>query len=60
MLRLEKNSSVTNIEIKSGIVWLTGTPANGDVLLQDGDQFELQNNWPYVIEALEQAGLLLF
>jgi hypothetical protein len=59
VIRLEKNCGVKNIATKSGIVWLTGTPASGDVLLQNGEQFELQNQWPYVIEALEEAELLL-
>ena len=59
VIRLQKNSCVKNIETKNGVVWLTGTPANGDVLLQPGELFELGNNWPYVIQALEHAELLL-
>jgi Protein of unknown function (DUF2917) len=59
IIRLEKTSGVRNIEMKNGVVWLTGTPADGDVLLQDGERFELRNNWPYVIEALEPAEVLL-
>lgn len=59
VIRLEKNSDVRNIEAKNGVIWLTGTPAAGDVLLHSGEQLELQNNWPYVIEALERAELLL-
>ncbi len=56
---LEKNSGVTKVEAKDGIVWLTGTPANGDVLLQQGDRFELKRDWPYVIQALERAEVSL-
>ena len=59
VIRLEKKSGVNNIETKDGAVWLTGTPANDDVLLKNGEQFELQNHWPYIIEALEQTDLLL-
>lgn len=59
VIRLEKNSEVKNIETKNGVIWLTGTPADGDVLLQNGEQLELQNQWPYVIEALEETELLL-
>lgn len=59
VIQLEKNSGVKNVETKSGVVWLTGMPANGDVLLQTGEKFELQNHWPYVFEALEPAELLL-
>ena len=59
VIRLEKKSGVKNIAIRNGGVWLTGTPADGDVLLQQGEQFTLRNDWPYIIEALEPAELLL-
>lgn len=59
VIRLEKDSGVRNIETKNGLVWLTGTPADGDVLLQNAEQFELRNQWPYVIQALEEAELSL-
>jgi hypothetical protein len=59
VIRLEKNSDVKTVEIIRGIVWLTGTPAKGDLLLRAGDRFELRNNWPYVIQALEGAELTL-
>ena len=59
VIRLEQNSGVSHVEMQSGAIWLTGTPANGDVLLQNGEQFKLRGEWPYVIEALEAAGLLL-
>jgi hypothetical protein len=53
VIRLERRSGIKRIEIKTGVVWLTGTPASGDVLLRAGDVFECQKNWPYVLEALE-------
>lgn len=59
VIRLEKSSGVKSVEVKSGIVWLTGTPANGDVLLSPGERFELRDNWPFVIQALEVAELSL-
>lgn len=59
VIRLEKNSGVKSIEIKSGAVWLTGTPSNGDVLLEKGARFETAGNWPYVIQALEPGEILL-
>ena len=59
LIRLDKNSCVKNIETRNGVVWLTATPADGDVLLQPGELFELGDNWPYVIQALEHAELLL-
>jgi hypothetical protein len=59
IIRLTKNSGVCKVKTKNGIVWLTGTPADGDVVLQSGEQCELRNNWPYVLEALEEVELLL-
>jgi hypothetical protein len=59
IIRLKKNSGVSKVITKNGIVWLTGTPADGDVVLPSGEQFEFRNNWPYVLEALEEVELLL-
>jgi hypothetical protein len=59
VIRLEMKSGVKSVEAKSGMVWLTGTPANGDVLLSPGERFELRDNWPFVIQALEPAELSL-
>lgn len=60
VVRLGKNSGAKNIETQNGVIWLTGTPASGDILLQSGGQFEFENHWPYVIEALEDAELSLY
>ena len=59
ILRLEKSSGVKALEIKSGAVWLTGTPANGDLFLRKGERFETGTGWPYLIEALEPAEIIL-
>lgn len=59
IIRLQKNSDVESVEVKSGMVWLTSTPANGDVLLSPGERFELRDNWPFVIQALEATELSL-
>jgi hypothetical protein len=59
IIRLRKHAGVSKVKTRNGIVWLTGTPADGDVVLQSGEQFELRNHWPYVLEALEEVELLL-
>lgn len=59
VIRLEKHLKVKTVTVHRGVVWLTSTPAKGDVLLRPGDRFELQDNWPYVIQALESAELAL-
>ena len=59
VLRLEKSSGIQTIEIKSGTVWLTGTPANGDLLLRKDARFQAGTDWPYIIQALESAEIAL-
>jgi len=59
VIRLERTQQFKKIEVRSGVVWLTSTPANGDVILEPSQTFEFQNDWPYVIEAIEPAQILL-
>jgi hypothetical protein len=59
VIRLERNQQFKKIEVKSGGLWLTGTPADGDVLLGPSEIFEFQDDWPYVIEAIEAAEISL-
>jgi hypothetical protein len=47
------------LEVQRGIVWLTATPAAGDVILHAGDQFEISDASPYVVQALGEATILL-
>lgn len=60
VIRLGKNSGVRSIQVKSGILWLTATQADGDVLLQNGESFELRNYWPYILEVLGEAEVSYF
>ena len=60
IIRLEKSSGATAIEIKSGTVWLTGTPAAEDLVLHKGERFKTGSEWPYVLQALELAEISLF
>lgn len=59
VLRLERRSGVRRVGVIAGVVWLTSAPAQGDVLLQGGESFELRDGWPYVVEALARATLWL-
>jgi hypothetical protein len=43
------------MEVYSGIVWLTGDPADGDVLLRAGDSCELKGRWVYVAQAMDDG-----
>ena len=59
LVRLQKSSGLRAVYVRQGIVWLTGTPACGDVVLRKGDRFEFENQWPFVLQALEDAEIEL-
>lgn len=59
VLRLTRESRVKHLKVEQGIVWLTGTPATGDTLLQHGDCFVLEKDWPFVVQAIGPARIIL-
>lgn len=59
VLRLTKDSGIARIEVISGVVWLTETPARGDILLRPGLHFIPANRWPVVLEAIEPSTVQL-
>jgi len=58
--RFEKGSRIRSVSVSGGVVWLTATPGTADVLLRAGEQFDLPDQWPYVVEALEAVELVCF
>jgi len=59
VLSLNQSSGVERLTVERGIIWLTSTPARGDIILKAGQSWELKQDWPFVIEALEDAELNL-
>lgn len=59
VLRLAKSAGVAGIEVRRGTIWLTGTPANGDILVRRGTRLELGAGAPFVLQALENTELSL-
>lgn len=59
VVRLTPERRAKHLEVRQGTVWLTGTPAQGDVLLSTGNRFNLNDNWPFVVEAIGNADLIL-
>ncbi|QIF04406.1 DUF2917 domain-containing protein [Roseimicrobium sp. ORNL1] len=55
VLTLDQSDGVTGLELIQGTVWITGTPARGDVVLGPGEVYEFGNRWPYVVEALSDS-----
>lgn len=43
------------VRILKGAVWLTGTPADEDVILTEGEIFSLKKHFPFVVEGLTEA-----
>ncbi len=59
VIRLTKILGFQQVEVRKGTIWLTGTPAKGDVLLRPGEQFHLTNDWPFVLQAVKAAQIVL-
>ena len=67
LLRLERNQPLrlgpeagwSGVKVRRGTLWLTGTPANGDVLLRPGDGFRFGGGGLWVLEALSDAEIVL-
>lgn len=55
VIRLAERTGIQRIHVRTGIIWLTSTPAGGDVILRAGEQYPLADGWPFVVEALEDA-----
>jgi hypothetical protein len=50
---------VDEIHVLTGVVWLTTTPGDDDIVLRASDSFQLPKSGPIVIEALKDASVLL-
>lgn len=59
VVQLTRAHRAKHLQVKQGIVWLTGTPANGDKLLRDGERFVLERHWPFVVQAIGRAKIIL-
>jgi hypothetical protein len=55
VLRLDKAAHVKYIEVLTGVVWLTETPARADSILSAGDIFQISGGFPIILQALEEA-----
>lgn len=47
------------VEVESGLVWITETPSQGDILLRAGSKHTLRGHGPVVLQALESAVIRL-
>lgn len=57
--RLEQRKDICEIQVLDGTLWLTTTPAHGDIVLRGGERFSTPVSGPVVFEALRDASVLL-
>ncbi|MEP6672514.1 MAG: hypothetical protein ABJF10_25345 [Chthoniobacter sp.] len=57
--RVDRSDGVREIQVLDGVLWLTATPADGDLLLRAADRFSPAASWPIVFEALKDASVRL-
>ncbi len=55
VIQLGENCGARCLQVRRGMVWLTGTPARNDVVLQTGNRFQLTGEWPFVLQAIGDA-----
>jgi hypothetical protein len=59
VLCLNHNSGYAVIQVVQGTIWITSTPARGDILLRPGERFQLRGDWPFVLQALSETTIVL-
>ena len=57
--RIDQADGIREVQVLDGVLWLTATPADGDVLLRTTDRFAPTTGWPIVFEALKDASVVL-
>ncbi len=57
--RLDPREDIREIQVLDGTLWLTTTPAEGDIVLRGGERFSAPAPGLVVIEALKDAAVLL-
>ena len=55
VIRIVEETGIQKVRVRSGLVWLTSTPSGGDVILREGEEYELSQSWPFVVEALTDS-----
>jgi len=58
VMTIHKNEGMRQIEVRAGVVWITGK-SSGDIVLRAGERWNFGNQWPYVIEALAESRIVL-
>ena len=57
--RLDQRGNTHEIQVLDGTLWLTTTPAKGDIVLREGERYAAPESGLVVIEALKDASVLL-
>lgn len=59
VIRLDRDSRIAGVEVERGRVWMTLTPADGDLVMDQGHAVRLSGGWPVVLQALTEVTLLI-
>jgi len=59
LVHLRKRNRYREVSVRHGIIWLTGTPACGDVILHCGGRFEFGDQLPFLLQAMEDSEIEL-
>ncbi len=59
VIRLDRDSQVSGIMVERGTVWVTETPATGDIVVPQGGYLPLRGGWPVVLQALTEGLVVL-
>lgn len=59
VLTITREDALTSIQVDSGLIWLTETPATRDYVVAQGEKFDATSGFPIVIQALEESLVVL-
>lgn len=57
--KLAPGRAGSSIEVRRGVVWLTGSASEGDIILHEGDQYTLRRRTAYVAQAIGDTDAVL-
>jgi hypothetical protein len=60
VLRVDARQRVSRLSVVEGCLWLTTTPAEGDVILGTGDEWHADGRWPVVVQAVGRTAVTVF
>ena len=60
LMWLRKGAGPKYLEVREGVVWLTGSSVRGDVLLRHGERLVLRDDGPLLVQAVGSARIVVW